>query len=122
MLIDKTDNFIVLRMEEKAATVSKEAFIESIRSCGLPESDTCDEEIEDNINSERKRIHDLGVNVICCTLVELQQLLVQHGVPAAAKAIEQGRNLIMRASWKARRPAVPVRTRQTVMDMFLKKK
>ena len=51
-----------------------------------------------------------------------QQLLEQHGVPAAADAIEHGRNLMMRASWTARRPVVPERTRQTLMDVFLKKK
>lgn len=121
MVIEETDDFIQLEMEEKASSVSEEAFIQSVLT-SYPDSDSSNEEMEDCINNEMKSIKDLDVTEICCTLVEIQQLLEQHGVPAAADAIEHGRNLMMRASWTARRPVVPERTCQTLMDVFLKKK
>jgi len=39
---------------------------------------------------------------MCRSLVELQEVLDHHGVSDAAKCIEKGRNLSMRASWKAK--------------------
>jgi hypothetical protein len=53
---------------------------------------------------------------ICCSLVEVQQLLEQHGVTDAAEYIERGRNLIMRAKCNTKKP-----TRQITMDTFLMK-
>jgi len=67
-----------------------------------------------------KSVLDLDVTGICSSLVEVQQLLEQHGVSAAAECIERGRNLLLRASWNAQKK-VPARSRQTTLDAFLKK-
>ena len=50
-----------------------------------------------------KSVLDLDVTGICSSLVEVQQLLEQHGVSTAAECIERGRNLLLRASWNAQK-------------------
>ena len=88
----------------------------SIREDGISDAEASDEEIEDEINSDRKTIHDLEVSEICCSLVEVQQLLEQHRVTDAAVYIERGRNLIMRARCNTKKL-----THQTTIDAFLMK-
>ena len=116
--IEDTSDFIQMEMQEKEEVISKEAFIASLTNI---ESETSDEDIKEEIKAEMKSIHDLDVIGICSSLVEVQQLLEQHRVTAAAECIKRGRNLIMRASWNAQKPAVPANAaRQMTLDMFLK--
>ena len=62
-----------------------------------------------------KSILNLDVTSICSSLVEVQQLLEQHGVSTAAECIEQGRNLLLRTSWNAQKK-VPAQSGQTTLD------
>jgi len=58
----------------------------------------------------------LDASSLCSSLVELQE--DHHGVSDAAKYIEEGRNLLMQASWKAKNQ-VAVQISQATMDAFL---
>jgi len=65
-------------------------------------------------------ILDFDAISLCCSLVELQEVLDHRAISDAAVCIEKGRILLMQARWKAE-VKIAVQTRQTTMDVFLMK-
>jgi hypothetical protein len=104
---------------EKA--ISEEASIVSLTSeSPTTQCEDDEQQFNEELEGDIKSIIDLDANSLCHSLVELQEVLEQHGVSDAAECIEKGGHLLMRASWKAK-SKVAVRTRQTTMDVFLMK-
>ena len=119
--IEETSDFIELRNHELEEAISEEAFIVSLTTeSPTAQCENDEQQFDEELKGGTKSILDLDANSLCRSLVELQEVLDQHGVSDAAECIEKGRNLFMRASWKAKNK-VAVRTRQTTMDAFLMK-
>ena len=92
--IEHTSDFVELVNQEKQESISKDACIEALHT----ETDSCssDKEMEDELPG--RTISELDVMGICSSLIDLQQLLEQHGVSAAAESVEKAGHDMMHAS------------------------
>jgi hypothetical protein len=100
--IEETSDFINLKNQDIEETISEEAIIASLTRRDAKQPDSSDNSEPSDEEGEMKSILDLDVTGLCSSLVEVQQLLEQHGVSAAAECIEQGRNLLYRTCWNAK--------------------
>jgi hypothetical protein len=101
--IEETSDFIQLQNHEVEEAISEEAFIASLTTeLPIAQSEDYEEQLNEELEGGMRSILDLDANSLCHSLVELQEVLDQHGVSDAAECIEIGRNLLKRASWKAK--------------------
>jgi len=76
--------------------ISKEAFIASLTTESLiAQWEDYEQQLNEELEDGMKSILDLDANSLCHSLVELQEVLDQHGVSDAAECIEKGRNLLI---------------------------